>query len=197
MSKVINFPLSTYTHLHVREKWKAKQLFEAINLMLLFFHGHIRLWRHVIIFRDDRNVFPWGDIVFETRLLFKMNQTKVLSVFHWWKVEKNILSFLPAFYPIMCLMKSSKKFEKTNILNVWKLVSFWVDKTHFRELLTSENMHFQEWFFFYFHQYCAYNSFWPTLLWPNYSIVPIKRTILLHAVSNYKKRCSEVSAGVS
>ena len=41
------------------EKWKAKEKPEAVwTLMLLFFHGHILLWRHVKNFRDGRNVFP-------------------------------------------------------------------------------------------------------------------------------------------
>ena len=46
---------------------------------------------------------------------------------------KNWLIFSPVFYPIMCLMKSPKNFEKIAILKIWQLVSFWGVKTHFGE----------------------------------------------------------------
>ena len=40
---------------------------------------------------------------------------------------------LPAFYLIMCLMKSLKNFEKLAIFEIWQLVSFWGVKIHFGE----------------------------------------------------------------
>ena len=33
----------------------------------------------------------------------------------------------------MCLMKSSKNFEKIAILKIWQLISFWGVKVHFGE----------------------------------------------------------------
>ena len=47
---------------------------------------------------------------------------------------KKYFIFLPAFYPIMCLMKSPKNFEKIVILKIWPLVSFWGVKTHLGEI---------------------------------------------------------------
>jgi hypothetical protein len=56
--------------------------------------------------------------IFLRILLFKMNQTKVISIFHYGKVEKNHFIFLSTFYPIMSLMKSPKNFEKIVILKI-------------------------------------------------------------------------------
>ena len=58
------------------------------------------------------------------RLLFEMNQTKVLSIFPLVKSSKKHLIFLPAFYLIICLMKSPRNFEKIAILKIWQLISF-------------------------------------------------------------------------
>ena len=49
------------------------------------------------------------------------------------KVQKYIWFFLPAFYLLLCLMKSLKNFEKIAILKIWQLVSFWGVKMHFGE----------------------------------------------------------------
>ena len=54
------------------------------------------------------------------------------------KLENNtssaiIFIFLPAFYLIMCLMKSPKNFEKRAILKMWELIFFWGVKIHFGE----------------------------------------------------------------
>ena len=74
----------------------------------------------------------WMPIMY--RLLFEMNQTKIISIFSLMKSSKKFFIFLPAFYLIMCLMKSPKNFEKTVISKVWQLVSFWGAKTHFGEI---------------------------------------------------------------
>ena len=69
------------------------------------------------------------------RLLFEMNQTKVLCILFFINEKfKKYFIFLPAFYLIMCLMKSPKNFEKIAILKIWQLVSFWGVKTHFGEI---------------------------------------------------------------
>ena len=43
-----------------------------------------------------------------------MNQTKVLSIFHKWKDQKKFFILLPAFYILMCLMKSSFFFKSSH-----------------------------------------------------------------------------------
>ena len=50
------------------------------------------------------------------------------------KTSENNFILLPAFYPIICLMKASKNFEKIAILNTQELVSFLGAKTHFGKL---------------------------------------------------------------
>ena len=49
------------------------------------------------------------------------------------KSSKKYSILLLPFYLIMCLMKSSKNFEKVPILKIWQLISFWSVKTHFGE----------------------------------------------------------------
>ena len=64
------------------------------------------------------------------------------------KSSKDIFYFLPAFYQIMCLMKSQNNFEKITILKIWLLVSFWGVKTHFGEKIP-EKMQFPKWNFWF------------------------------------------------
>ena len=73
-----------------------------------------------------------------------------LLICHW-----NIFS--PAFYPIMCLMKSSKNFEKIVILKIWQPVFFWGVKTHFGEIPLKGCLFRSE--TFCFHPYCLSNSY--------------------------------------
>ena len=47
--------------------------------------------------------------------------------------EKKNLIFSPAFYPIMCFMKSPKNLEKMAILKTWQLVFFWGVTIHIGE----------------------------------------------------------------
>ena len=49
------------------------------------------------------------------------------------KSSKKYFICLPAFYLIMCLMKSLKNFEKLAIFEMRQLVSFWGVKIHFGE----------------------------------------------------------------
>ena len=95
----------------------------------------------------------WKDIqkIFYTYALKFLNRKNIFSVWlqnvdsDWrWMSQKCyqffineklkiFLIFSPAFYPIMCLMKSPKNFEKIAILKIWQLVSFWGVKIHFGE----------------------------------------------------------------
>ena len=47
------------------------------------------------------------------------------------KSSKKYFICLPAFYLIMCLMKSQKNSEELAIFEMWQLVSFWGVKIHF------------------------------------------------------------------
>ena len=49
------------------------------------------------------------------------------------KSWKRYFISLYAFYPIMYLMKSPKKFEKIAILKIWRLVFFWGVKINLGE----------------------------------------------------------------
>ena len=63
-----------------------------------------------------------------------VNVTKVISKKLLVKSSENYFIFVPAFYLIICLMKTPKNFEKIANLKIWELVSFWGVKSHFGKL---------------------------------------------------------------
>ena len=68
--------------------------------------------------------------------------TKVYSKILLMKSSGSNFIFLPVFYLIMWVMKSSKNFGKIVILKIWELISLGGAKTHFGKLVV---MHFQAW----------------------------------------------------
>ena len=70
---------------------------------------------------------------------------------------KSYLFFSSAFYPIMCLLKSTKNFEKIAILEIWQLVFFRDVKIHFGEKYA--------WFvieiLIHWHKSCLWDMLWP------------------------------------
>ena len=103
--------------------------------------AYVRACGHHVFWFENwwRNTVKWLALYKRAtaRLWFEINQTKVLSIFSLVESSKKYFIFLPAFYPIMCLMKSPKNFGKIAILKIWRMVSFWGDKTHFGKTIVN------------------------------------------------------------
>ena len=86
------------------------------------------------------NIFGWLPFSILAKNILLLKYTPIHNKWQFFfsknslmKNWKKYLIFSPAFYPIMCLMKSSKNFEKIAVLKIWQLVSFWGVKIHFGE----------------------------------------------------------------
>jgi hypothetical protein len=105
-----------------------------IQNRVLNLSGHISISRKLWIHQTGWIVFPltyrtWAKSLFhflmDTRLLFEMNQTEVLSIFHQGKVETNILLSYLHITQLCALWNHQRILKKIVYLKIWQLVSFW------------------------------------------------------------------------
>ena len=88
---------------------------------------------------DNCNGYTWHG-QYNKRLRLEQSWPGILNS-NWKRIRQKCYQFfinekfisLPAFYLLICLMKTPKNFEKSAIFEIWQLVSFWGVKIHLEE----------------------------------------------------------------
>ena len=89
----------------------------------------------VNLYRQVQTWDIWGNqYTVQHKLRSEMNRTKVSHKILLIKSSGDHFIFLPVYYLIMWVMKTSKNFGKIAILKIWELISLWDVKTYFGKL---------------------------------------------------------------
>ena len=101
------------------------------------------------IFRHEKKI-----LLQEVHIVLSAKKvTRLYSKILLEKSSGNNFIFLPVFYLTICLMKTSKYFEKMVILKIWELVSLGGAKTHFGKIAL-------KWCIFRHEKKSFWHSFW-------------------------------------